>query len=105
MARPRTGRLGRLARVAGAGLTEAAMWLYALRVSGLVSADMPARQRRNVTLRMLAGPLVFVVSIPVAFVAPGQAEYVWIMVWVLNLVLSRLTRREEVRNSRDEAPA
>jgi uncharacterized membrane protein len=91
--------------VAAAGLTEAAMWLYALRVSGLVSTDMPARQRRNVTLRMLAGPLVFVVSIPVAFVAPGQAEYVWIMVWVLNLVISRLTRREEVRNSRDEAPA
>jgi hypothetical protein len=91
--------------VAAAGLTEAAIWLYALRVSGLVSTDMPARQRRNVTLRMLVGPLVFVVSIPIAFVAPGQAEYVWIMVWVLNLVISRLTRREEARNSRDEAPA
>jgi len=59
----------------------------------------------DVTLRMLVGPLVFVVSIPIAFVAPGQAEYVWIMVWVLNLVISRMMRREEVRNSRDEALA
>lgn len=91
--------------VAAAGLTEAAIWLYALRVPGLVSADMPARQRRDVSLRILVAPLVFLVSIPIAIVAPDPAEYVWIMVAVLNVFVSHLARRDEDRNSRDEVSA
>ena len=91
--------------VAAAGLTEAAIWLYALRVPRLVSTGIPPWQRRKITLRMLVAPVVFLASIPVALVAPGSAEYVWIAVYVLDLFLNLMTRREEGGNSRDEAPA
>jgi uncharacterized membrane protein len=91
--------------VAAAGLTEAAIWLYARRVPGLVSTGIPPWRQRKITLRMLVAPAVFVASIPVALVAPGSAEYVWIGVYVLDLLLGLMTRREERRNSRAEAPA
>ena len=91
--------------VAAAGLTEAAIWLYALRIPRLVSTGVAPWQRRKVTLRMLVAPVVFLASIPVALVAPGSAEYVWIAVYVLDLFLNLMTRREEGGNSRDEAPA
>jgi len=51
--------------------------------------------RRIAALRMLVAPLVFLVSIPIALVVAGQAEYVWIMVWVLNLPINVIARREE----------
>ena len=61
--------------VAAAGLAEAAIWLYALRVPGLVCADLSGGRRRLVALRILRVPLVFLVSIPVAFASPTAAEY------------------------------
>jgi uncharacterized membrane protein len=91
--------------VAAAGLTEAAIWLYARRVPGLLSTGIPSWQRRRITLRILVAPVVFLASIPVALVAPRQAEYVWIAVYVLDLFLNLMTRQEEGGNSRDEAPA
>ena len=91
--------------VAAAGLTETAIWMYARRVPGLASADIPPWKQSKITLRMLVAPVVFVASIPVALVSPGSAEYVWIGVYVLDLLLGLMTRREEGRNTRDEAPA
>jgi uncharacterized membrane protein len=91
--------------VAAAGLTEAAVWLYALRVPGLVDPDLSREQRRGVARRILVAPVVFVVSIPVALVAPEPAEFVWIMVWVLNHLLSRITQGEEGSRARAGTPA
>jgi uncharacterized membrane protein len=91
--------------VAAAGLTEAAIWLYALRVPGLVDPDLSRAQRRGVAQRILVAPVVFLVSIPVAFVDPNSAEFVWIMVWVLNHLISRMTPGEETSHARDDIPA
>ena len=91
--------------VAAAGLTEAAIWLYALRVPGLVDPGLSRRQRRGVAQRILVAPVVFLVSIPVAFVDPNSAEFVWIMVWVLNHLISRMTPGEETSHARDDIPA
>jgi uncharacterized membrane protein len=73
----------------GAGLAEAVFWLYALRAPGMVGPDLSAGQRRVVTLRTLRVPLVFLVSVPVAFVSPTAAEYLWLMLLVLGLVINR----------------
>jgi uncharacterized membrane protein len=91
--------------VTAAGLTEAAIWLYALRVPGLVDPDLTRGQRRGVARRILVAPVVFAVSIPVALVAPEPAEFGWLMVWVLNNLLSRLTPGEETDHARDKTPA
>lgn len=89
----------------GAGLAEAAFWLYALRVPGMVGPGLAAGRRRVVTLRTLRIPLVFLVSIPVAFASPTAAEYLWLMLLVLNLVINRFAVGGEGRDSRAEAPA
>jgi uncharacterized membrane protein len=91
--------------VAAAGLTEAAIWLYALRVPGLVDPDLSRRQRRGVAQRILVAPVVFLVSIPVAFADPNSAELVWILVWVLNHLISRVTPGGETSHARDDIPA
>jgi uncharacterized membrane protein len=91
--------------LAAAGLTEAAVWLYALRVPGLVDPALSRGQRLGVARRILVAPFVFAVSIPVAFVAPEPAEFVWIMVWVLNHLISRMTPGEETSHARDDIPA
>jgi uncharacterized membrane protein len=81
--------------VAAVGLTEAAIWFYALRIPGLVSADLTTRQRRDAGLRILVAPVVFLVSIPVALAAPGPAQYVWILVWILGLAVDRRVRESK----------
>jgi uncharacterized membrane protein len=78
-----------------AGLAQFAIWLYAVRVPGLVDSAFNRRQRRLMALRTLRGPLVFLVSIPVAFASPVAAQYLWIMIGVLGLAISRLARRQE----------
>ena len=44
--------------------------------------------RRSATL-----PLVFLASIPVAFVSASAAQYLWLLVFVAALVLERIQRR------------
>ena len=57
-------------------------------------------------LRILRVPLVFLVSIPVAFASPTAAEYLWLMLLVLSLVINRFAVGEEGSDSRGaEAPA
>ena len=54
--------------VAGAGLLELAVWLYATR-KGLVPASVPLTVRRYELAELLPTPVVFLLSIPVAFIA------------------------------------
>lgn len=77
---------------AAAGLAELAIWVYATAHPELVD---PAAQsvRTFFTLRIARVPLVFVLSIPVAVVAPRLAQYLWILILVLGLVINRLTPR------------
>ena len=61
--------------VAGAGLMELAVWLYAIRAKGLVPASVSAcAPPRFDGADSCTVPLVFGLSIPVAFIAPGVAR-------------------------------
>src|SRR5437762_1552575 len=65
--------------VAGAGLLELVVWLYAIRTRGLVPASVSPALRRAETAQILPVPVVFGLSIPVAFIAPGVAPFIWIL--------------------------
>ena len=81
--------------VAGAGLVELAIWLYALRADGLVPASISPASRRYVTAQILPTPVVFGLSIPVAFVAPGVAPFTWILLVPIGRLLPRIMRAKE----------
>ena len=80
--------------IAAAGLAELAIWLYA---SGnqLLTDQTPPVLRRSVTLRLLIAPIVFLLSIPVAFYSTNLATYFWLLIAVANWVLNRLAARTE----------
>jgi uncharacterized membrane protein len=81
--------------VAGAGLVELAIWLYALRGDGLVPASVSPASRRYVMAQILPTPVVFGLSIPVAFVAPGVAPFTWILLLPIGRLLPRIMRVKE----------
>jgi uncharacterized membrane protein len=77
--------------VAGAGLLELAVWLYATR-KGLVPASVPLTVRRYELAQLLPTPVVFLLSIPVAFIAPGVAPFTWILLVPIGRILPRIMR-------------
>lgn len=85
-----------------AGLTQAAIWLYANR-AGLVSATVPPVLRRYFAVRMFRTPVVFGLSIPVAVTAPSIAAYLWLLIPFIGMALRRIMLRDHVlREEADE---
>jgi uncharacterized membrane protein len=78
--------------VAGAGLVELVVWLYAIRAKGLVPASVSPAGRRAETAQILPVPVVFGLSIPVAFIAPGVAPFTWILLLPIGRLLPRIMR-------------
>ena len=80
--------------VAGAGLAELAIWLYATHTKDLVPASVSPAFRRYELAQLLPAPVVFLLSIPVAFVAPDVAPFTWILLLPIAGILRRITRAE-----------
>jgi uncharacterized membrane protein len=80
--------------IAAAGLAELAIWLYASS-NHLLTDRTPAVLRRSVTLRLLVAPIVFLLSIPIAFYSTNLATYFWLLIAVANWLLNRLAARME----------
>ena len=74
--------------IAAAGLAELTIWRYAIGKDLLRPEATPAL-RREVSLRLLIAPVVFILSIPVAFYSPNLATYCWLVILVANSLLSR----------------
>lgn len=75
--------------VAAAGLGECAIWLYATRPRSRLATESAAAVRLRYALRIARVPLVFVASIPVALVAPDNAPYVWLLIFIFGLLIKR----------------
>jgi uncharacterized membrane protein len=84
------------ASITAAGLAEAAVWLYAIRIREVALPGISPAVRRWVLLRMIPTPVVFLVSIPVAITRPALAKYLWLLVFVSGLVLRRLEPADEL---------
>jgi uncharacterized membrane protein len=78
--------------VAGAGLMELTVWLYATNAKGLVPDSISPTARRYELAQLLPTPVVFGLSIPVAFIAPGVAPFTWILLVPIGRILPRIMR-------------
>ena len=92
--RQMTGPVFYAACVAVAGLMELAVWLYATHAKGLVPASVSPALRRYELGQLLPTPVVFLLSIPVAFIAPGVAPFTWILLVPIARILPRVMRGE-----------
>ena len=90
--RQTTGPVFYAACVAVAGLMELAVWLYATHAKGLVPASVSPALRRYELGQLLPTPVVFLLSIPVAFIAPGVAPFTWILLVPIARILPRVMR-------------
>jgi uncharacterized membrane protein len=90
--RQTTGPVFYAACVAVAGLMELAVWLYASHTKGLVPASVSPALRRFELGQLLPTPVVFGLSIPVAFINPGVAPFTWILLVPIARILPRIMR-------------
>jgi len=78
------------ATITAAGLTEAAVWLYAIHIREVAMPGVSPAVQRWVLLGILRTPVVFLLSIPVAVVQPALAKVLWLLAFVIGAVLRRL---------------
>ncbi|MGI8446716.1 MAG: TMEM175 family protein [Streptosporangiaceae bacterium] len=91
--------------ISGAGLAELVIWLYASQAKDLLVPGTTRAVRRYMALRVARIPVVFLLSIPIAFVSAQLASYFWIMVGVLGLALDRFARPADEHNDGGETAA
>ena len=72
-----------------AGLLAALLWRHAVVAGLLVPGVAPALIRRT-AIRAIGIPLVFLLSIPIAFVAPDVASFFWLLSAVVGFLSNRL---------------
>jgi uncharacterized membrane protein len=65
------------ATVASVGIAHTALWWHAIG-AGLVDPAVSASYRRHALARGITLPLIFLASIPVAFVAVDAAQIMWV---------------------------
>jgi uncharacterized membrane protein len=70
------------------GLALGGMWTYASGPGHLTDPGLPKAWARYLSYSIFAVPLVFAVSIPLAFITP-EAEYLWAAVFFLPALLQR----------------
>lgn len=88
----------------GTCLAQLLIWAVVLRHPELQTASATERRRRFVTLQLLRAPLVFLLSIPVAFVAgPGPAMASWGLMVVLAIVVTAWFADLKPRSARQRA--
>ena len=72
-----------------AGLAEAAVWAYGTWPRAGLGPPVSAGLRRYLLLRTLRLPVIFGLSIPVAFPAPTVATWMWALIAVAGIVIDR----------------
>ena len=76
------------ASMAAVGLAQGALWFHARR-AGLTSPELSPAMARSQLLTVLTFPVVFLVSIPVAFLSPTAAQVMWGVLAVARTFLRR----------------
>ena len=66
-----------------------AFWIYATHRRRFIKANTPPPFVKHALWRAITIPAVFVASIPIAFADPHAAEWFWLMIVVVRLVLRR----------------
>ncbi|MGA9049497.1 MAG: TMEM175 family protein [Dehalococcoidia bacterium] len=83
------------ANMACAGFAATGTWLYATQNHRLVVEDLSRGfVKRGIILRLVA-PIIFSLSIGVAFFNTTFAQFIWVSIFVLHFILSRMYRAPE----------
>lgn len=75
------------------GLSQTAEWLYAWRVGHPKIPPIPTDVGWLYTLLIVRVPVVFMISIPIAFANPTAAEITWVAILIPGLLLRKRKRR------------
>jgi uncharacterized membrane protein len=79
------------ANMACAGFMATGLWIYAVR-SKLVDAQLGSAQARRGIIMNLVAPVIFTLSIGLAFINTDLASYFWILIFVAHRVADRVLR-------------
>jgi uncharacterized membrane protein len=90
---------------AAAGFLLTIIWWYASRNKGLVDKNMTQSAIRFATLRNVAAPVYFILSIGISFVSPGLTSISWYGMIPLFIVLIRLEPKNERNGKKPKKPA
>ena len=80
------------ASLAIARLPLTAIWWYATGNRRLIHGHLDARTVRLHRLRGLGLPLIFLLSIGVSFISVNAAMFSWVLLFVIDLVIRRISR-------------
>ena len=80
------------ATLAAAGFALALLWLYSSHNYRLIDTATDPREVRLVTFRSLIVPCIFLLSIGVAFIAPGLAQYSWLSIFFVEWGIKRRSK-------------
>ncbi len=69
------------------GLLLAAIWWHALGPAQLVNPAFPESERRAARARSIVTPFVFLATVPIAFVAPSIAPYLWLIAFPAGAIM------------------
>jgi len=75
--------------IAALGGTLAAIWVWASWHCRLIDPATPPDVVAHYTARVVSMPVVFALSIPIAFVSTSAAQYFWLLVIVLRITFRR----------------
>jgi uncharacterized membrane protein len=66
------------------------LWLHAVYIGHHIDPKMPRAAIRANTVSLMIPPIVFLLTVPIAFVSPNVAKLSWLMIPVLFAVTGRL---------------
>ena len=89
---------------ASAGAILLGLWTYASIGRRHVARSMPSSWIDYIRLRTMLTPIVFGASIPIAAWNPGIAEYTWVAVFALQIIVRRRGRTPDGTDGSDSAP-
>jgi TMEM175 potassium channel family protein len=71
------------------GLLSSALWVYPASIAGLTEPSVTPDLARRITWRVIAIPVVFAASIPIALASPTAAELAWVLAGPIQAIVSR----------------
>jgi uncharacterized membrane protein len=78
------------ALLAATGIAQILLWIHASSGHRLVDEELPSWFIRNLTLRLLASPIILLASVPLSFINPIYTVIAWpILILPINSVADR----------------
>ena len=90
------------ATISGVYLTLSGMWTYAWH-KGLMDPSVDVHHHWRVFLARMAAPVVFLLSIPAAFIFGSYTPYLWLLILPASLLSLWLSRRLESKQATSPA--